>query len=142
MELRKSLAEAGHDLKAQDLAMRQFFLGKGMDLKEAGAAAKATEAAVKAETARQNAILRRAGQLQADPRNFGKDMMPQATRDVDALMGGKGDAPPAAVAPPGAGGIKAIPLPKTQAELTPGVVYEGPRGRAYWDGSKFIPVKP
>jgi hypothetical protein len=138
MELRKSLAEAGHDLKAQDLAMRQFFLGKGMDLKEAGAAAKATEAAVKAETARQNAILRRAGQLQADPRNFGKDMMPQATRDVDALMGGKGDAPPAAAGPKP--GYRINPAPKSAAELKTGEVYESPKGPVYWTGSQFIKV--
>ena len=100
LALRESLGEAGLDQKAQDRAVRQFFLGKGMDLKEAEAAAKATATEQRIESERRKAVLQRAGQLQADPRNFGKNVMPDATSQVDSLMGGKGDAPPAAVAKP------------------------------------------
>ena len=58
--------------------------------------------------------------------------------------GGTGDTPPTDAPKPGAGGVTALPLPAKKEELKAGVVYETPRGRAYWDGTKFtpLPVKP
>lgn len=142
MALKNALGWEKLSVDQKNAATREFAAKNRMTIDEARLALAETTAENRGDDVRRNAIVRRANQLAQLPQNYNKDTMAQATREVDALFG-KGDAPPAAATPaPGSGGIKAIPLPKTQAELKPGVVYEGPRGRAYWDGSKFIPVKP
>ena len=138
MALKNDLGWEKLSVDQKNAATREFAAQNKVTMDEARLALAEKTAETRSDDTRKNWIARRAGQLQAA--FFRGDVMAQAEKDYEALVG-KGDTPPAA-AIPGAGGIKAIPLPKTQAELKPGVVYEGPRGRAYWDGSKFIPVKP
>ena len=95
------------------------------------------------DKARDDWIGRRAWQLNNQMPPFRGNAMEQAIKDYNSLPG-RGDAPPTDAPKPGAGGVTALPLPAKKEDLKAGVVYETPRGRAYWDGTKFtpLPVKP
>ena len=141
--IQADLQQQGVDLKTQALAQTAFFQSRGFDLKEEDQKAKGAAATASVDKARDDWIGRRLGQLNSQMPPFRGNAMEQAIKDYNSLPG-RGDAPPTDAPKPGAGGVTALPLPAKKEDLKAGVVYETPRGRAYWDGTKFtpLPVKP
>lgn len=135
MALKNDLGWEKLSVDQKNAATREFAAQNKVTMDEARLALAEKTAETRSDDTRKNWIARRAGQLQAA--FFRGDVMAQAEKDYEALVG-KGDAPPAATGPKP--GYRINPPPKSAAELKTGEVYESPKGPVYWTGSQFIKV--
>ena len=151
-ELREAANKRADDLgyaklgvAQQDAATRQFAAENNVSIAQAKQVLEETKQQAQSVAARERLIMDMVKVLAATPvyyRKTPEELRAMAVAAVGA--GGTGDAPPTDAPKPGPGGVTALPLPAKKEELKAGVVYETPRGRAYWDGTKFtpLPVKP
>jgi hypothetical protein len=145
LDFREANAADLADIKKEGAATARFAAENKLTVDQAKLALAGTKQQAESVGARERRIMDMVKVLAATPvyyRKTPEELRAMAVAAVGA--GGGGDAPPTDAPKPGAGGVTALPLPAKKEDLKAGVVYETPRGRAYWDGTKFtpLPVKP